>query len=138
GHLGLDARLQQPVHRHGLAFGAVHVGEERAEVGLVDPELLLHGRGGQADLAPDHAGARGDPRLRDQILYAVRDGDVVGTEEVAHRTAWCARRRGLFEPVRGHADRGVFVTSLRHGGTVALEHRLPSIVWLNVFVSDYW
>ena len=49
GDLGLDARLQEPLRKR-LPVGEGHVGEQRAEVGLVDAQLGLHGRRGQAGL----------------------------------------------------------------------------------------
>ena len=63
GDLGLDPRLQHD-DRDRVAVGVGHVVEEHAEVGLVDPELLLHRRRGQADLAADHSGPVGAARVR--------------------------------------------------------------------------
>jgi hypothetical protein len=54
---GFDTRLEEPLDRHGRAIGVGHVVEEYAEVGLVDPELPLHGLRGEPDLAADDLGA---------------------------------------------------------------------------------
>ena len=61
GDLGLDPRLQQPRRRAPVAVGVGHVVEEDAEVGLVDAQLLLHRRRGEADLAADDHGAGCQP-----------------------------------------------------------------------------
>jgi hypothetical protein len=55
GDLAFDLGLDQPAAVDGLAVAVFHVGEQHAEVGLIDAQLLLHRQGRQADLAPAQA-----------------------------------------------------------------------------------
>jgi hypothetical protein len=61
--------------RHG------HVGEQHAEVGLVDAERALHGRCGQPDLGAHRAAAGGEPGVDLGALHGVRGLDVAGREK---------------------------------------------------------
>ena len=75
-HLHLGAGLQERRERDHVAVGEAHVVEQDAEVGLVDPDLALHGLGRQADLAADDARPRAHARVDDALLDPVGDVDV--------------------------------------------------------------
>ena len=94
-------------HRDRRAVDAVadvHVVEQVAEVGLVDAELVLHGLRRRADLAADHGGPAGEPRLHETLLDGVRRGQVVGADQVAHRSARDAGLQRGAEALDGGRD----------------------------------
>jgi len=68
GDFGLDLRLQQPAGGNDTLFADLHVGEEDTEIGLIDPELLLHRLRRQPDLGADDPPARPDPMVAIQRL----------------------------------------------------------------------
>ena len=90
GHDQRDFRLrlglQHPRRVEYAAVGNRHVGEQRAIVGLVDAELRLHRRGGQADLAPDQPSPFAQPRCGVQLLHRIGAGTVACIEPVAQGT----------------------------------------------------
>jgi hypothetical protein len=55
GDFAFDLGLDQPGAVDGLAIAVFHVGEQHAEIGLIDAQLLLYRQGCQADLAPAQA-----------------------------------------------------------------------------------
>lgn len=91
--LRLDARLQDRVAGNVGDVGVRHVGEQDAEVRLVDAELRLHGRGREADLAANHGRAGGKAGFGVAVLHRVRGLQVVRADEVTHRRARLLRRR---------------------------------------------
>ena len=92
------------------AVADVHVAEQVAEVGLVHAELTLDRLRGGADLATHHRHAPGEPALHQALLHGVSRGQVVGADEVTHRSARHpgllgdgeALHRGRDRVLRGH------------------------------------
>ena len=91
----------------GIAVADLHVDEQRAEVGLVDAELLLHRRRGEADLAAAHAAAAVEVELRVDELHGIAGVHVVGrADDVTDRRARHARLAGQPQVGGGLLDQG--------------------------------
>jgi hypothetical protein len=122
-HLGLDPRLQQPGGVDHAAVRHHHVVEEHPEVGLVDPQLGLHPRVGQADLVADDAPPALEREGRQQPLYGVAAADV-GREQTADGGTRDSGDLRLAQPVRrGHHGRVSDGSS--QGDCVAADHAAP-------------
>jgi hypothetical protein len=102
--LGLHPRLHEAPHRDRVVGGDVHLVEEVAEVGLVDPELVLDGLRRRADLATHHPGPQVEALAHQALLHGVGRGEVVGADQVAHGGARDAGSQRVAEPVDGGLD----------------------------------
>jgi len=100
----LDLRLEQPPHRHGPLLRALHVGEEDTEVGPVDAELGMNGRGRQTDLPADDGGAVCETGGGQALLNGVGSAHVGASDQVTDRRARLSARCGMHEPVDGGLD----------------------------------
>ena len=98
---------------------------EVAEVGLVDAELRLDCRRGQADLAADHAGARCHPVGGEALLHGV---PVVTT----HVGAEGVGPDALFAALTDSPDSLAEAMALRAAGIAA-----PVLSWLNPPTADF-
>lgn len=86
---GFDFRLGKDFSRNGFAVAVAHVIKQHAEVRLIDPELLLHRHGGQADLATNEAPTIRQMLVRVDPLNRIRVGD-------AQLLVCLAQRRDVF------------------------------------------
>ena len=87
--------MQYATHRHGFVVAVAHVGEQGAEVRLVDAQLRLDLGVGQADLAADHAAAVGHAVGDVEALDGVRGCGIVFTDLLAQRPDGFAMGFGL-------------------------------------------
>jgi hypothetical protein len=71
GDFAFDLGLDQPGAVDGLAIAVFHVGEQHAEIGLIDAQLLLYRQGCQADLAPAQAPTGSQGGLGVDLLHGV-------------------------------------------------------------------
>ncbi len=93
-------RLHQPGPRIGLPdIAHHHVGEQDAEVRLVDTELALHRQRGQADLAPDDAPPGRQRALGADVLNRIGGVEIIGTDQIPDRVAGLLSLDGLRQPV---------------------------------------
>ncbi len=105
GDLGLDLGRDQAALRYLFAIGERHIGEQHAEVGLVDPQLLLHHLRGQPDLAPDQAPPGGQRPLGVDLLHPIGHRHIVLGQQVTHRRDRDPALGGLEQTV-GHGANG--------------------------------
>ena len=107
GDLAFDLGLDQPAAVDGLAVAVFHVGEQHAEVGLIDAQLLLHRQGRQADLAPAQAptGRQGGQGV--DLLHGV--GILQGLDVKTLGNAWARAATRARQGQRSSGSLKVFV-----------------------------
>lgn len=97
GDFGFHLGLNQAACGNLFTVTQRHVGEQLAEIRLIDPQLALYRRRRQPDFAAHRPLSLLDPLLVVEPLYGVGGIDILRTHQVTHRRAGSATLGGQSE-----------------------------------------